>query len=186
MGVLRNILKLAVAAAGVTICLVSSALAEGERLQQLMLDLKSSTAEEAGRIAADIQLEWEKSGSASADLLLSRGQRSLEAGDVQAAIEHFTALTDHAPEFAEGWVSRASAFAHADMFGPALGDLEVALGLNPQHFEAIVGLATLLELINRPQDAYEAYQLVQSIHPHHPTVTEALERLGPSVLGREL
>lgn len=151
-----------------------------------MAQLQVAKPEEAGRLAADIQLEWEKSGSASADLLLSRGRKAMETGQFQSAIEHFTALTDHAPEFAEGWVSRASAFAHAEMFGPALADLEVALDLNPQHFEAIIGLGALLELINRPADAYEAYELVRPIHPHHPAVTEALERLEPAVLGRKL
>lgn len=151
-----------------------------------MSDLKVATPESARVIAEDIQLEWDKSGSAAADLLLSRGRKALEAGQVQSAIEHFTALTDHAPGFAEGWVSRASAFAHADMIGPALDDITTALSLNPQHFEAIIGLGAIMELLNRPEDAYEAYKLVQPIHPHHPAVTEALERLGPLVQGRQL
>lgn len=186
MSLLRNILKPAVAAASIALLIVTGAGADEARLDSLMAELRSASPEEASRIAADIQLEWEKSGSASADLLLSRGQKAMEAGQIQSAIEHFTALTDHAPEFAEGWVSRASAFAHADMFGPALADLEVALELNPQHFEAIIGLGAILELIDRPEDAYEAYQLVQPIHPHHPAVTEALERLEPLVQGRQL
>jgi len=166
---------------------VSSAVwADDSRLDQLMGNLLKSTPENAHLIARDIQLEWQKSGSATADLLLTRGRKALEANQVQSAIEHFTALTDHAPDFAEGWVSRASAFAHAEMFGLALDDLETALHLNPKHFEAIIGLGAILELIERPKDAYEAYELVRSIHPHHPAVTEALERLEPVVKGRNL
>lgn len=186
MSVFPNILKPAVAAAGIAVFAATAAFADNARLDALMSELQIATPEEAQRITADIQLEWEKSGSAAADLLLSRGLKALDAGDYQAAIEHFTALTDHAPNFAEGWVRRASAFAHAEMFGPALDDLETALSLNPQHFEAIIGLGSILELIGRPEDAFEAYQLVRPIHPHHPAVTEALERLEPVVAGRKL
>jgi len=35
------------------------------------------------------------------DLLLQRGQEAMDNEDYEAAIEHFTALTDHAPDFAE-------------------------------------------------------------------------------------
>lgn len=186
MSVFPNILKPAVAAAGIVLATVTGAIADSERLERLMGNLRNSTPENANLISKEIQLEWEKSGSAAADLLLSRGRKSMEAGQIQSAIEHFTALTDHAPHFAEGWVSRASVFAHAEMFGPAIDDLETALRLNPEHFEAIIGLGAILEVLNRPNDAFEAYQLVQPIHPHHPAVTEALERLEPVVKGRNL
>lgn len=186
MGMLHNILKPAVAAASITFLVSSQGFADEARLNLLMDQLRVAEVNESQRLAADIQLEWEKSGSASADLLLSRGNKAMEAGQVQSAIEHFTALTDHAPDFAEGWVSRANAFAHAEMFGPALADLEVALELNPRHFEAIAGLGAILEVIERPTDAYEAYQLVTPIHPHHPAVTEALKRLEPIVMGQKL
>ena len=36
------------------------------------------------------------------DLLLGRGNEALEAEDYPTAIEHFSALIDHAPDFAEG------------------------------------------------------------------------------------
>eukprot|EP00581_Thalassiosira_minuscula_P027389 CAMPEP_0184421344 /NCGR_PEP_ID=MMETSP0738-20130409/62194_1 /TAXON_ID=385413 /ORGANISM="Thalassiosira miniscula, Strain CCMP1093" /LENGTH=105 /DNA_ID=CAMNT_0026782653 /DNA_START=1 /DNA_END=314 /DNA_ORIENTATION=+ len=61
---------------------------------------------EARRIARDIEHEFTQSGSAAMDMLLKRGRDALEAGDSLAAIEHFTALTDHAPDFAEGWHMR--------------------------------------------------------------------------------
>ena len=183
---LSNFRKPVVAAAALMALLVTSVSAETDRLKLLMDDLRTAEPQEARRIAADIQLEWEKSGSATADLLLSRGRKAMDAGNYVSAIEHFTALTDHAPEFAEGWVSRASAFAHSEKYGLALDDIETALELNPQHFEAIIGLGAILEMIRQPEAAYEAYRMVRPIHPHHPAVTEALERLEPVVEGRKL
>ncbi|SHH69169.1 tetratricopeptide repeat protein [Cognatishimia maritima] len=186
MTMLSNFLKPAVAAAALLALLNSAVVADTDRLTQLMQELQTADPQEARRIAADIQLEWEKSGSATADLLLSRGRKAMDAGNFASAIEHFTALTDHAPEFAEGWVSRAMAFAQSEKYGLALDDIETALEINPQHFEAIIGLGAILEMIRQPEAAYEAYQMVRPIHPHHPAVTEALERLEPVAKGRKL
>lgn len=185
MGIKRKYLKPVVAAALMSLAAVSAASAD-DKVDLLLDELRSADGAAAERIAEQLRREWDKSGSASADLLLSRGRKAMAAGEIDAAIEHFTALTDHAPEFSEGWVDRAGAYLHAGLYGPALSDLERALVLNPNHFEAINGLAVILETINRPVDAYEAYLLVKAIHPNHPDVTEALKRLEPVVKGQKL
>ena len=60
------------------------------------------------------------------------------------AIEHFTALIDHAPDFAEGYNARATAFFQTGQFGQSLADIQQTLALNPRHFGAISGLALIL------------------------------------------
>lgn len=153
---------------------------------QLLEALSQADAAEANRYDRQLQALWTKSGSASMDLLLKRGREALEKGDTRAAIEHLTALTDHAPEFAEGWHARASAFFEAELFGPALADLERALRLNPFNYNAIFGLGAMLETFGDPVRAHEAYQRVLAIHPHHKEAAEALERLKPEVEGKTL
>ncbi len=120
------------------------------------------------------------------DLLLKRGKDAFEAGQTQDAIEHLTALTDHAPDFAEGYYYRAMSYFHADMIGPAFGDIEMVLSLNPRHFGAIEALGFLLENLNRFDMAKEAYERVLAIHPHHKDVREALDRLAPHLSGQDL
>jgi len=73
------------------------------------------------------------------DLLLQRGQDALEEENYQAAIEHFTALTDHAPQFAEAWNMRATAFFLIDEYGLSIEDISRTLALNPKHFGALSG-----------------------------------------------
>lgn len=188
MGTLIYFLKPFVAA----ICLAtavfhsSTVLAEGNRLDQLMSDLAGADAVSAARLEREIQLEWAKSGSASADFLLKRGRDAVERGEFEAAIGHFTALVDHAPDFAEGRVARAGAYYLVGLLGPAVQDLEVALTLNPRHYEAIFGLGAIFEAIDKPTEAYAAYAQVKAIHPHHPDVTEAMQRLEPQAKGHEL
>ena len=53
---------------------------EQARLDRLFGELKAAEQAEARKIAAEISLEFSKSGSASMDLLLKRGRDALESG----------------------------------------------------------------------------------------------------------
>lgn len=124
-----------------------------------------------------IEDRWAQSGSAAMDLLLDRARRALDDNDLDAAFEHLGALTDHAPEFAEGWHLRATAFFRAGRLGLALSDLERVLALEPRHFDALEGVGVIMEELNRPERAIAAYRHVLAIHPQNPDVKEALARL---------
>jgi len=165
---------------------LSAAAQEGRDLDSLFARLKQADPADARRISADIRMEMSKSGSASMDLLLKRGREALEGGDTDAAIEHFTALTDHAPDFAEGFHARSIAYARADLLGPAIADIERALALRPRHYPALYGLGAILEKLGETDLAYQAYLKAHAIHPHFEDVASKLERLGKEVKGAEL
>ncbi|MFY0660737.1 MAG: tetratricopeptide repeat protein [Shimia sp.] len=158
---------------------------DGE-MSRMMAELKVADAARAEQLAGQIRHLWDASGSATADYLLRRTRKAIDVSEMEAAVEHATALVDHAPEFAQGWAERARAYYALDLYGPALSDLEQVIALNPTHFDAVMGLAIMLDEIGKPEDAYEAYQQVQSIHPHQAGLTEALERLAPLVRGQDL
>lgn len=153
-----------------------------------LLNQLATTSDDAEAIRIDRELMslWRKSGSPSMDLLFTRGRDALEEGDLEAAIEHLTALTDHAPDFAEGWHARATAYYRAQLFGPAVSDLGHVLSLNPNNYRAIFGLGTIFETFGDENRAYEAYLRAKAINPHFEDVTEALDRLRPSVEGKTL
>ncbi|WP_171134770.1 tetratricopeptide repeat protein [Ruegeria sp. HKCCD7221] len=153
---------------------------------ELLEQLAQSTPEQALGLDRQLKALWALSGSASADLLLERGREALDDGDAKAAIDHLTALTDHAPEFAEGWHVRASAFFGIERFGMAAADLEQALTLNPNNYEAIYGLGLIFEIVGQPDKALAAYERALAIHPHHEEVTNAVNRLKPQVEGSAL
>lgn len=186
MSVRNTFLNSIVAALLATVMFSLPSEAEETRLDDLFSQLSSAEQAEARRVAKEIELELTKSGSPSADLLLKRGTDALDAGDVTAAIEHLTALTDHAPDFAEGWHMRAVAYSEAELFGPALADIEQALALEPRHYNAIASLGGILAQIDRMEMAKEAFELVLAIHPHHEDVSEALEHIERQIGGSEL
>ncbi|MBK0326887.1 hypothetical protein I5535_06210 [Rhodobacteraceae bacterium F11138] len=160
--------------------------ADSQDESELLAALATADPAEAVRLDRQLQRLWSRTGSASMDLLLERGRESLQAGEPLIAIEHLTALTDHAPRFAEGWNTRAMAYFQVDLLGPALSDLEHALALNPNNYNAIIGLGSILETFGDTRRAYRAYQRAQAIHPHHEDVTTALDRLRSGIEGKAL
>ncbi|MBW4707780.1 tetratricopeptide repeat protein [Roseobacter sp. YSTF-M11] len=154
--------------------------------QQLLEQLRVAPESEAARLDRELSLIWARSGSAAMDLLLKRGRDAMEAEDTGKAIDHLTALTDHAPDFAEGWHARATAFYQAGLYGPALDDLERALALNPHNYNAIFGLGVMFQEFGDLERAAEAFGRVLALHPHHENAKTAMEQLKRSGIGRTL
>jgi tetratricopeptide (TPR) repeat protein len=156
------------------------------KLDGLFERLKTAEEGEAGRIETEIWIEWSKSGSPALDLLLQRGRDAMDLGDIPAAIEHFSAIIDHDPNFAEAWNARATAYFMAGEFGPSVADIGTVLTLNPRHFGALSGLAMILEETGKPERALDVYRAAIAIHPHMEGAADAIERLEKSAEGQEL
>jgi len=153
---------------------------------ELLALLKEAPESEAQRLDRELAIVWSRSGSASMDLLLKRGREALEDEETQKAIDHLTALTDHAPGFAEGWHLRATAYYRAGLYGPALDDLQKALALNPNNYHAIFGLGIMLQEFGETQLAADAFHQVLALHPHHENAKTALGQLKGQGIGQTL
>lgn len=148
--------------------------------------LLSADAAESGDIEQEIWMEWSKSGSPAMDLLLQRGRSAMAMGDPVLAVQHLTALVDHAPDFAEGWNARATAYFQTGDFGPAIADIARVLTLNPRHFGALAGLGAIFEQFDEPKKAIEVYRAALAINPHGAGLQEALDRLTAADLDQAL
>lgn len=186
MGRTHTILNSLVAALLSIFFAVSAVSADQAKLDDLLTRLASSEQAESWRIEQEIWIEWSKSGSAAMDLLLQRGRDAMEAGEIETAIAHLTALTDHAPDFAEGYNARATAYFQAGEFGPSVADIARTLTLNPRHFGALAGFGMILEQTGQPDRALKVYQAALAIHPHLAGVLDAVERLKTEAHGRDL
>lgn len=183
---IASFLKCSVAALAASLVFLTSATADEAEMEALFEGLKTADEMAARQIEARIYELWSQSGSASMDLLLERGREALDAGDSKLAIEHFTALIDHAPDFAEGYNARATAFFQEGQFGPSLEDIRHTLELNPRHFGAMSGLALILEEIGRPDDALAAWREIGKINPQQEGLEDAVTRLERQVEGQQL
>lgn len=156
------------------------------RLDRLLAELADPEDPDWGRAQADLQREWSRSGSAAMDLLLQRGRDAMEKGEPGIAIEHLSALIDYAPDFAEGWNARATAYFMAGAFGQSLSDIQHVLALNPNHYGALAGLGMILQQLDRSDLAAEAWRASLKINPHQAQVREALDGLDAAAAGTRL
>ncbi len=178
----RSILNYVVAA----LLVATPGMANDDELEALFEGLKGADSSAAVQIEGRIYEIWSQSGSPSMDLLLTRGRNALEEGDNIKAIRHFTALIDHAPEFAEGYNGRATAYFQVGRYGLSLEDIRQTLRLNPRHFAAMSGLALILEELGHEEDALSAWREVEKIHPNREGLKDAILRLERSVEGEAL
>ncbi|MFN3936329.1 MAG: tetratricopeptide repeat protein [Gemmobacter sp.] len=160
--------------------------AQSTRVDALLRELADPENAAWRRTERELVTEWSKSGSAAMDLLLQRGREAMRNGDHAAAIEHLTALTDHAPDFAEGWNARATAYFHAGQYGPSIDDIAMTLTLNPSHFGALAGLGAIFSELGDKQKALAAYRAALAIHPHLERIKAAADRLERELRGQEL
>lgn len=187
MSVLSRILNRTIAAVLPLFLTCAMAMAlDVEKLDGLFTRLQSATEGEAGRIEREIWIEWSKSGSPAMDLLLQRGRDAMAVGDNRTAVEHFTAIIDHSPDFAEAWNARATAYYNAGDYGPAVADIAKVLTMNPRHFGALSGFGMILEETGKTDQALTVYKAAIAVHPHLPGVIDAIQRLETQAEGQEL
>ncbi|QYK43148.1 MAG: hypothetical protein KF887_08650 [Paracoccaceae bacterium] len=182
----RGLFHKYIVAALVPIFLAVPGFAQDASTDDLFARLKEADERAARRVEREIWNAWSKSGSASADLLLQRGRDAMREGKLDAAIEHLTALVDHAPGFAEGWNARATAYFQAGQYGPSVSDIAEVLRLEPRHFGALAGFGAILEATDREAEALEVYRAALAIHPHLAGVRDAVSRLEAKRSGQEL
>lgn len=159
---------------------------DAKRLDALFADLPNATGPQVEVLERDIFDELSRSGSDAMDFLLERGRAAMEQGDTDLAIEHLTALIDHAPAFAEGYNARATAYYAADLYGPSVADIASTLTLEPRHFGALSGLALILEELDRGDQALSVLLEIQKIHPNMEGLSERIERLELALEGTAL
>lgn len=146
-------------------------------LEQLFTDLRSDE-REVWRLAEDALINrFNHSGSAAMDLLLQRGHKLIEAGQLSEAAWHLSALIDHAPSFAEAYNARATAYYLMGELSLSLADIRLTLYLNPRHFGAMSGLGIVLEELGHLDQALSAYRAAEIIHPHFEGLGDNIDRL---------
>jgi tetratricopeptide (TPR) repeat protein len=157
-----------------------------ETLAELYDHLADPAAGDWEAIERRIMDRWSRTGSVAMDLLLARGRDAIEAEDWAAAVEHLTALTDHAPDVAEGWHLRATAFFQQGRYGEALEDLGRALALDPRHYNAMSGLAVILGELGDEAAALEVWRMVKAANPHRPDLDATITGLERETAGSDI
>jgi tetratricopeptide (TPR) repeat protein len=141
---------------------------------------------EGNGIAALIQRRWNRSGSDTADLLMSRAGEATESKDYPLAVELLDRVVTLEPKWAEAWYRRANVFYLLEDPVAAMADIRRVLELEPHHFGAWTGLGHILMAAEDKPHALEAYRRALKIHPQLSAVQTLVEHLAPQVDGQDL
>lgn len=145
----------------------------------------AKTSEEAKGIANLIQRRWARSGSDTADLLMTRAQDALKSRELPLAIELLDRVISLEPDWAEGWNQRANAlFLQGDPIRSML-DIAETLKREPRHYGAMMGLGTILRQQGDDKRAMVAYRKALEVYPQLEAVKDAVESLKLEVDGRD-
>jgi len=139
---------------------------------------------EAATIAQSIEQRWTQSDSDTVSLLMARATQAVAMRNPALSIELLGAVADLAPDFAEAFARRAFLFYTESDSTRALGDLRRALALEPNHFRALDGLATILLEIGEKRAALKALKQLESVHPFWPGLEERLRETERAVEGQ--
>jgi len=144
----------------------------------------SDDAEMAKRVAGRIEKLWLASGSDTVDLLMQRASKAMKQKKLDQSLKFLDAVVDLAPDFAEGWNRRAFVYYKSGAVRRAAGDLRRVLALDPNHFKALHGLATIMAETGDEASAMKAYGRLLDVHPYWPGAQKAYDTLREKVRGR--
>lgn len=141
---------------------------------------------EANGIANLIERRWARSGSDTADLLMSRATEAIHKKEYPVAVELLDRVLALEPQWAEAWNRRATAFYLLEDPASAMADVRQVIEREPRHFGAWAGLGHMYMASNDRSRALEAYRKALALHPHLGKLKEVVDRLAPEIDGRDL
>ena len=120
---------------------------------------------------------WHESGREDVDQLMEAGIEEMGGGRLQDSIETFGQIVELAPEFAEGWNKRATAYYLAGELDASIRDVERTLALEPRHFGALSGLGLIFLAKGDEFGALRAFEATLVVHPLAPAARFHVQRL---------
>jgi tetratricopeptide (TPR) repeat protein len=155
--------------------------------EKLFSQLKQAgSAEDAHPIEQKLVALFRVSGSPSVDLLVIRAQAALAVTDNKTAKQLIEAVTNIAPDYAEGWHIRAGMEQAAGDDTAALVSLQKVVLLNPRQFTALAELANMLEDYGDKAGALKLYRRALELDPQLEIASRKVRELTQSVEGRDI
>ena len=154
------------------------------QLDSLFADLKRERNEKAAeRLASRISDTWNRSGSASVDLMMLWSQQAIEAKKFDVALDFLDQVVTLQPQYAEGWNRRATVHFLMRSYRKSMADIERTLELEPRHFGALAGMAQIMASTGRDELALQAWQRVLAVYPMLRNAQNEVSRLSEELAG---
>jgi tetratricopeptide (TPR) repeat protein len=157
------------------------------RIDQLFERLAAARDEaEAGALVEQIERIWQRSGSDTIDLLMSRARDASSARDGVLALDIIDSVVALKPDWAEVYSRRASVLFQLKDFDGAMRDLRQTLVLEPRHFQALAGVGMVFQQGGNAPKALAAFREALKINPHFKGIKQSVEKLAIEHDGQDL
>ena len=129
---------------------------------------------------------WQTSDSDSIDLLTNWARAAMQRKQFNAALDLLDQVVVIAPNYAEGWNQRATLHYMMENYGKSVADIEKTLALEPRHYGALAGLASIQQSIGNDRAALKTWYRALEIYPAMKSGQDAVIQLEEKLAGNEL
>jgi tetratricopeptide (TPR) repeat protein len=143
------------------------------------------TSKAAKPIVEAIEQVWLTSGDDNIDFIMQNAILAMEEEDFVVAEELLDRVIELRPGYAEGWNKRAMVHFMKKEYEKALMKLRQTLALDSKHFQALHGLALVMQEIGDHRCALQAYRVLLHNHPQFQEAREAVKELNREVNGQD-
>jgi tetratricopeptide (TPR) repeat protein len=159
-------------AALVALCFSTGLLADDETARaeeraDLLAALKTAPNDKVALAAITAIWElWQTAPDEQAQELLDNARQRMRVYDFNGAMVHLDELVAYAPDYAEGWNTRATTLFLQEKYDRSLDDVEKTLALEPAHFGALSGKAVILMRQGRAALSQKALRRAVEVNPY--------------------
>ncbi len=137
----------------------------------------------ANRISGRIWELWQASDSKSVDLLTTWARKASSGKKYHIALDLLDQVVVLRPDYAEGYNQRATLHYMMENYGKSIVDIERTLALEPRHYGALAGLASIFERIDEKEKALETWYRALGVYPAMKSAQNAVVRLEEELAG---
>ena len=132
---------------------------------------------EAAEITKQIWQNWYQSNDSGVTELMQLGEVSMRQAKYDEAVAYFSEIISIAPEFAEGWNRRATAYYLIGEYNLSTDDVDKTLALEPRHFGALSGQGMIYMQLQQREMALQYMERALEVNPHLQSVRSSVKAL---------
>ena len=141
--------------------------ARAEERADLFTALKAAPNEKVANAAIQAIWElWQTAPDDEAQEMLDSARLRMRVYDFNGAMEHLDKLVAYAPDYAEGWNTRATTLFLQEKYDQSLDDVDKTLKLEPNHIGALAGKAVILMRQGRVELSQGALREAVELNPY--------------------
>ena len=156
-------------------------------LDNLMARLQRATSQEQAKAIENTILQlWLRNYSPSVEVLMKQAIKAMNDEQFAPALTLLDTVIELAPDYAEAWNKRATAYFYERDYERSLADIEQVLQLEPRHFGALTGRGLVEQARGKKKEALNAFREALEIHPFLDGAKSGVKALRKEVEGERI